>query len=1403
MKIILKKTLIILLLICILIPSLFSGFALATDGENYIALTQERAGNYAANFAINFYENWSSSKPVKAGDNKSLLVTGEFGWPLDDDDVHVSSEFKSLEDIRKGDPHNGLDIAPNGDKSREISVYAVSDGEIIDAKSDIPDNTNGHGGMGNYIKIQSGDLQVRYMHLKKVSDAILNGIGTKISAGTYLGEMGNTGNSTGKHLHIDFSVTSESIAQTYNALYMPKNGIYFIDPTRFVSSDNIATSTTPTVLIRGEVKTKYDSNASADSIKEDDDVYEFSNKSWIEFVYQWSLNMKDNNIITGQDINTDYFDDAKTIFKDELDKDSDILDISKLVSEGKVLPGDILYIYNGVDSGEYVLYVGGTKIIYATQIETVPGIADEETADTGISNVNQGALKYEYIQYYLQRIKRNLLKGHEDDENYVLPRYGVTKIYRLNEETARNKTEQDTNLFFNGKGYYSPYEKYDGTPLTVGDNQISYGGSTSMFKWIFSAISDIFELIMNIIIYMIRMQIVGWANLAELLIQTCVLGISGNNSNNSFVDGFFSPNATSASGARLTVESIFFNQVPILDANFFNFETAGGYSLRLKKEENSAIDNILQNGSNQDDSEQTEETPIDKENVVYQLRKNLATWYVLVRNLSIAVMLFILLYLGIRLAITSSSEKKANYKKLLVSWCIGLCVVFFIHLFMYMVFQINDILVGICDGWSKSAAHEEVSELLQKSASNQELNLYDAIRIKAYAFNWREGVPGTIIYIFLIYLLFRFLVIYLKRYFTIYILAISGSFMGVKYALEGIAGKKTGSLNKWLKDFSFNVLLQTVHAFLYVLFMAVALSVSQESLAGAVVGLVILNFMLKSDKIIVKIFGLDKAGSLAEVNNPETFPQLIHKAMPMYTIGKNIPVKLKNMLFGDYGAITQIRYATTGKDNIRDAKKELEKRKYERIGNRWRKINKFANSKFGKLLLYVPNRTPLRRLAKYAENKRKLGNNLSFDTNKKLYASIKGAKKANRERFTRRIKTFGDLAIGTIGTVVGATAFIESPSAGFSLMSNSKRRIDKYRTTNNIKKKNSKYGAKLAVAERNKNVAERNYQMAIDKYANNELTYQERRKELTDDLRNAAQNSPDHASITQEINDLDEQRKVEASKELHEAQETYEKAYETKILYQNAKHEKKLANKVLTAVGTVIGASVVADVARTDGKTALENKEKAEKQKQELDDITKVAELEQNLRDKIKELKQEQKRYAQANGISDEDSEKDLHKQLGNIVKESKKMNVNSSTIQQVISDYLFEKGKDKVTGDDVADVLSRLQDKMRTLGKEIEFTDKVKDEVKKALKNKMIDKNKGLGFDTKDATTAIREALGKEDVLESKSISEIEDANIKDLNKKILQMIKDINTYDQLGKIKYKKSLININKIIKDAEKQ
>lgn len=52
-----KEIVIIWAVICTLLPTIFTGFvAAASQGT----LNTERAGNYVANFAINFYENWSS-----------------------------------------------------------------------------------------------------------------------------------------------------------------------------------------------------------------------------------------------------------------------------------------------------------------------------------------------------------------------------------------------------------------------------------------------------------------------------------------------------------------------------------------------------------------------------------------------------------------------------------------------------------------------------------------------------------------------------------------------------------------------------------------------------------------------------------------------------------------------------------------------------------------------------------------------------------------------------------------------------------------------------------------------------------------------------------------------------------------------------------------------------------------------------------------------------------------------------------------------------------------------------------------------------------------------------------------------------------------------------------------------
>lgn len=84
--------------------------------------------------------------------------------------------------------HNGIDLAA----ATGTAVYAYADGKVT---SVLQDNT-----LGKYITIDHGNgLKTRYLHLSafKVS------VGDKVTAGQRIGSVGNTGYSTGSHLHFE------------------------------------------------------------------------------------------------------------------------------------------------------------------------------------------------------------------------------------------------------------------------------------------------------------------------------------------------------------------------------------------------------------------------------------------------------------------------------------------------------------------------------------------------------------------------------------------------------------------------------------------------------------------------------------------------------------------------------------------------------------------------------------------------------------------------------------------------------------------------------------------------------------------------------------------------------------------------------------------------------------------------------------------------------------------------------------------------------------------------------------------------------------------------------------------------------------------------------------------------
>ena len=81
--------------------------------------------------------------------------------------------------------HKGVDLRANSDE-----VYAMMPGEVIKVSSDKRS--------GNYVTIRHGDYTVSYCHLSKT----LVKKGAQVLPGEVVAISGNTGRSTGPHLHI-------------------------------------------------------------------------------------------------------------------------------------------------------------------------------------------------------------------------------------------------------------------------------------------------------------------------------------------------------------------------------------------------------------------------------------------------------------------------------------------------------------------------------------------------------------------------------------------------------------------------------------------------------------------------------------------------------------------------------------------------------------------------------------------------------------------------------------------------------------------------------------------------------------------------------------------------------------------------------------------------------------------------------------------------------------------------------------------------------------------------------------------------------------------------------------------------------------------------------------------------
>ena len=291
----------------------------------------------------------------------------------------------------------------------------------------------------------------------------------------------------------------------------------------------------------------------------------------------------------------------------------------------------------------------------------------------------------------------------------------------------------------------------------------------------------------------------------------------------------------------VSIDQILFNQLAITDINIFSNTTAAGQNM---------IGNKL----------------------IMEIRTLIANWYYAFRNFVIVVFLCILIYVGIRMAISSVAEDKAKYKNMLKNWGVGLALVMILHIIIIVIININSQLLMLIKPTNIN--------------TGEYTNLMSELFKQAFWFDFTTSFGSVILYSILTVLTFVFLIIYIKRMITISFLICVAPLITVTYPIDKAGDNKSQILNSWLKEFITDVLIQFFHCVIYVVLVQSSfnnmLSSGPLNFGAMFISIIMTCCIFYVEGVVKKLFGLDKGGA--------TFLKTLAMGGILSKVGSNLKV---------------------------------------------------------------------------------------------------------------------------------------------------------------------------------------------------------------------------------------------------------------------------------------------------------------------------------------------------------------------------------------------------------------------------------------------------------------------------------------------------------------------------------
>jgi len=242
------------------------------------------------------------------------------------------------------------------------------------------------------------------------------------------------------------------------------------------------------------------------------------------------------------------------------------------------------------------------------------------------------------------------------------------------------------------------------------------------------------------------------------------------------------------------------------------------------------------------------------------IKEAVASWYYTIRNIAIAISLVVLLYIAIRMAISTVASDQVKYKKMIKNWFISFALIFLLHYIVAIMVNVSgamvDVLNTVRNGSKTGFEVECVKTIIGYSATGWSALWY------------------ALLYAIIVYYQVKFFVLYTKRFILSGFLFVVAPLVTVTYSIDKAKDFKAQAFQAWFTEMTMAVFIQPLHALLFLIFMVTAGVVIT---ASPVVAIMFLLALSRGERVLRQIFNLKGSLSTLDDSFKFNFKALVHE----------------------------------------------------------------------------------------------------------------------------------------------------------------------------------------------------------------------------------------------------------------------------------------------------------------------------------------------------------------------------------------------------------------------------------------------------------------------------------------------------------------------------------------------